>query len=679
MSQSGSERRPARFDVRAATAAALVFGVLGGGGALPQQGGKPSAEVPAREAEVEAPDQLARPGKPAPPVAAPAEPAPTPDAANGDAKPEAPRAEEPAPPTAAAPVAVAEGPLPPAEAAALRADAEQRLKALAPPADGSDAKAGADAASKLADKALAEVLAERARRLDEYDKSLGELAGLTNPESDPDRRIAEAKADLADLQGRLDRPVADLLPPVFTLPGEVDQAGQAQMKELIEGVKQEIKEYQDKLALGSAEPEKEAKAGPVAELKAERERIAQDVAAVKAREAAGPPASARTASDRKLAEERAVNLRVEAAAAALRLQVVERKIARALKLAEAAAVDRKRWVAHVKIGKKVLEPMQARFLQLAQLAERELKGKLQVEQSKAEHARDPIERYRAERLAELLELESAVLKAEQALTAGAQPSLEEMRSRANVAGVDFERIKKIIEGDESGRRRLDAFSINADYRRLEPERRRIQREERDVVDKRLRDYTNMLTSVELSQIEDRLLDQIDLDDLQDKLPPGRHPEAVAIWQELEERHGRLLARRREALEKLVLNEEEILVEIDRRLAILEDESSFIRTHLFWVRDQDPISLTTVGLAAGELRRLARVSIDVAGAAMRTSAWKRTTPEFLAASAVVVVLPLGILRARRTLKHRLTQALPPPPAPPAPAPAPTPPAEAAPGA
>ncbi|MDG3008006.1 hypothetical protein [Paludisphaera mucosa] len=672
MSQSETDRRPVRIDVRAATAAAIVFGVLGGG-AQTQQAGKPSADGPTREAQaVDRPDRdgdalprLPAPDRPAaeapPPPAAKARPkveaAPAPKAGEtpkAAAPKDEPRAPAPDPP--AAPKAAADaGLLQPEEIEAIRADAVQRLKALAP-ADGGDAKADGDPA-KIDDKALADLLEDRRRRLDDYDKLAKELAEMTAPENGPDRQLDDAKAQLADVQGRLDQPVGALLPPLFTQKDAVDQAGRAQMQEAIEGLQKDIKAYQDKLATSPPEPEKKAK-DAVAGLRTDRDRIAQGIAALKARDASRAAAAApRTAAERKAFEERGVNLRVEASVEDLRLRVVERKIVRTEKLAEVAGVRRKAWAAHVRLGKKVLEPAQARFRQLAEAAEGDLRRKAEAEQAKAGAARDPIERYRAERLAELLDLEASAIRAEQAVTAGSKPSLEDMRSQANIARANFERIKTLIEGDEDRLGRLDVLSINADYRRLEPERRRIERDERDAVDKRLRDYANMLTSVELSQIEDRLLDQIDLDDLQDKLTPDRHPEAVAIWRELEEKHTAILARRREALEKLVRNEEEILAEIDRRLGTLEDESNFIRTHLFWVRDQDPISPTTVGLAAGEVRRLTRVSIGLAQDAVTPASWKRAAPEFLAASAVVVVLPLGIFRVRRVLKRRLSQALP----------------------
>ncbi|WP_165072786.1 coiled-coil domain-containing protein [Paludisphaera rhizosphaerae] len=670
MSQSGTDGRPARFDVRAAAAAAIVFGALSGG-AETQQGGKPSGDGLSREALDDRPSSTVHIPAPtrtkAAPVAKPDE-KPTPAAPKTEAAPPAPKVEAtppapeakaaegaaPAPKPAAAP---GPGLFSPEEAQALRTEVDARLKALAPASEGGEAKADADPSAKLASKALGDVLEDRRRRLDDYDKLTKDLAGLASPENDPERKLAEANAELADLQRRSEQPVEALMPTIFAQDGPIDQAGRTQMKEAIEGIAKDVKAYQDKLESTPAVAEKEAK-GPLADLKAERDRIAQGIAAIKARadgkDAAAPP---RSAADRKLAEEKAVNLRVEAAVENLRLQIVEKKIARTAKQVEIAAADRKRWIARVKIGNKTLEPMQKRFQRLSDEDEKDLQRKAKAEQSKASIAQDAIERYRAERLGELLDLEAQVVRAEQAAVVAMEPSLVDMTTQANIAQANFQRIKVLVE--ESNLSRVDVLSINADYRRIDPERKRIRREERDAVDKRLRDYTNMLAGVELNQIEDRLLDQIDLDDLLDKLPVARHEAATGVWRDLEDKHSALLERRRTALKNLVGDQQEVLDAIDRRLATLDDESSFIRTHLFWVRDQDPISLSTMTVAAGELRRLTRASIGLAGEAITPTGWKRTAPEFLAASAVILALPLGIVRARRALKRRLAQCLPAP--------------------
>ena len=81
----------------------------------------------------------------------------------------------------------------------------------------------------------------------------------------------------------------------------------------------------------------------------------------------------------------------------LRSQVVELKITRTTKAAEVAEVNRNAWIAHVQLGRKLLERMQDRFRELAEADERKLKRKAQAEQDKAKLAEDPLERYRAGR------------------------------------------------------------------------------------------------------------------------------------------------------------------------------------------------------------------------------------------------------------------------------------------
>ena len=64
--------------------------------------------------------------------------------------------------------------------------------------------------------------------------------------------------------------------------------------------------------------------------------------------------------------------------------------------------------------------------------------------------------------------------------------------------------------------------------------------------------------------------------------------AQADFAELESKHRTLLVRQRAVLTKLVARASETLEQVTRRLRVLEEEYGFIRTHIFWVRDQEPI-------------------------------------------------------------------------------------------
>ena len=75
--------------------------------------------------------------------------------------------------------------------------------------------------------------------------------------------------------------------------------------------------------------------------------------------------------------------------------------------------------------------------------------------------------------------------------------------------------------------------------------------------------------------------------------------------ELERSHRALLVRRRAVLEHLTDCTAQTLDQIARRLAILDEEYGFIRTHIFWVRDQEPIGLGTITQGARECQHVAQ--------------------------------------------------------------------------
>lgn len=537
------------------------------------------------------------------------------------------------------------------EAAALRADADERIKTLESP----DA-APADPAAKQAAKSVGEVLVDRKRLLDDFDKVVKEIDDLSSPANNPDRLLAEAKAEADRLETQSAQPIDALLPEVFTQDDGLDDDERERMKEAIEGVRNDIRDYQEKLDATSADAAKDSKAS-LATLRGDRDKIAQRIAALKAKaDAAATAPTPRSPADRKLAEERAVNLRAETTVETLRLQIVEMKLARAGKLAEAAELNRRNWIARVRFGRRLLERMQRRHQALIEADERELKRKADAAEISAKHARDPIERYRANRRAELLDLEARAVKMERELASNASPSLEDQRGLANRSAKEFADVKELFNG--GGRlSRLDAIRLNVDYRRIGPERDRIRRDELAKAEKRLADYANALTAVELELIEDSIVDQVGLDNLLDKVPADRHDEAHRVAEELEEKHRELLVRLRDALEKLCDRDVETLDQIQRRLGILDDQYSYIRTQIFWIRDQEPIGATTFRRGANEFRRFLKTSIGLARETVNPNSWKPPALDFLALAFLCLVLPFGVLRVRGAVKHELARVLP----------------------
>jgi len=586
------------------------------------------------------------------PAAGALQPAPVPEPRVEE---EPAKSEAPAPPTSAAAAKLeGTGLVQLEEAEALRADADERLKALEA-ADGGSA----DPAAKLAAKAVGETLAERGRLLDDFDKVVKELEDLSNPENGPDRLLAEAKAEADRLEAQDAQPIDGLLPEVFTRRDDLDDAERERMKEAIEGIKNDIRDVQEKLDATSADAAKDARPS-LSGFRGDRDKLAQRIAALKAKaEAAASAPSPKTPADRKLADDRAINLRIETTVETLRLQIVEMKLARAGKLAEAADLARRNWIARARFGRKLLERMQQRHQVLTEADERELKRKAGAEEANAKRARDPLERFRAGRLAELLELEARAVKLERELASSPSPSLEEQRGLANRSAKEFADVKELFNG-EGPLSRLDAIRLNVDYRRIGPERDRIRRDELAKVEKQLNNHANALATVELELIEDSLVDRVGLDNLLDKLPPERHDQARRLAEELEAKHWELSTRQRDALKKLCDRGAETLHQIQRRLGNLDDQYSFIRTQIFWIRDQEPIGAATLHRGAIEFRRFVKTSIGLARETANVRSWKPSSPAFLALAFLCLVFPLGVLRVRGVVKRELARVLPPEP-------------------
>jgi hypothetical protein len=312
--------------------------------------------------------------------------------------------------------------------------------------------------------------------------------------------------------------------------------------------------------------------------------------------------------------------------------------------------------AHVQLARKILDPMQLRYREASELKEHALEQAAARQENRARQAQDPLERYRARCLAEMLELEAKIIKFEQAPSAPSHPSLEEQRALADRAEADFVQVKQLL--DDGNVSRLDALRLNNDFRRIGPERDRLLKTDLSSIEALLQYYENTLTSVELELIEDSLADQIEHDAVLERLASERHAEARNQFAELERKHKELLVRQKAALTKLVTRSAETLEQVTRRLRTLEDEYGFIRTHIFWVRDQEPVGLPTLQQGGRELKQVAKGLVKLVGESSQRRSWCLPSSEFLAAATAAVVLPLGLFRLRRTLRRRITRALPP---------------------
>jgi potassium efflux system protein len=513
-------------------------------------------------------------------------------------------------------------------------------------------------ATKPGSSELSSILADRQRILDEHDQAAKELRELGQSVESPEGRLSSARSDLAQLEAQLAEPVERLLPASFkAASGQLTDALRGELKETIETVGSQLRDAQNKVE--AARAEQGSAGGKQAVLRAERDKLFQRAAnsTARVREREDALGAARTAEARSLAQERLTNLRMEARVDALRLQVVEAKLAREAKLGAIRELDRQRFEARSRLTRNLLELMQARFLELAESRSRDLEEASARQENKARQSDDPLVRYRARRTADLLDLEAMIIKHEQALATKTHPALEEERTLADRAEADFAEIKQLLaDGNVS---RLDALRLNNDFRRIGPERDRLLRNELATIEAQLQFYENILTNVELELIEGSMADQIEHDAVMERLPAQRHGEAQTEFAGLDQRHKDLLMRRKAALTKLVARAAETLEQVNRRLHVLEDEYGFIRTNIFWVRDQEPIGAASVIRTGHELRMLARGLIKLVRESCTRDSWaQQTSTEFMAAAAAAAILPLGLFRLRRMLRRRITRALPP---------------------
>ncbi|WP_148595819.1 coiled-coil domain-containing protein [Aquisphaera giovannonii] len=539
----------------------------------------------------------------------------------------------------------------PLDIAALRAETRERIKAIdAPPAAEGHA---AEAASPP--PVPRDLLLERQARLDEHEKAEATLRELTHPEASPEQ-LAELARD--ELRRAREKAAAEpALPAAFrdAAAGTTD-AARAEMSRAIEAAKAELKDAQAGLESARVEA---SKAGPAQQaLRGERDSLFQQVAALRAaaQDRSSAVASAASPDARRLARERLTNDRLKAAVAEVRLKIAEARLDRERKLAEVRELNLHVQEARAAASRRVVDRMQARYRTLAESQQRDLKREAETQEARAHQSGDLLDRYRAGRLSELLELEARVVRNEQALADGTKPDFDEQKALADRALDDFEEIKRLL--DDHNVSRLDALRLTNDFRRIGPERERLLRNELAQIEAQLQFYENGLSNVELELIEDAEADQAERDALLERLEPSRHPSAREAFAALDLRRRDLLLRRRVALTGLVGRASQTLEQVLRRRRVLEDEYGFIRTHIFWVRDQEPVGPTVVSQAGREVRRLSAGLLHLAEEAGDRKLWGTPSTEFLCATVAALILPLGLFRLRRLLRRRVAHALPP---------------------
>ena len=386
------------------------------------------------------------------------------------------------------------------------------------------------------------------------------------------------------------------------------------MKEAIDSARNELKERSAELESLRAEGTR-ALTAQVAALRAERDKVHQGFVALTARrgEREAAVAAANSPEARDLARDRLANFDWEARVEAERLAALEAKIALAGKRIDLGTLQVQARAARVQLAKKVLERMEDRYSALAERQRSDLKRAVAKEETRAAHSDDPLERRRAKRTAELLDLESQVVAYEKAYATSGGVSLQEQTALADAAEAGYAQLRKMV--DDGNVSPLDALRLKNDFRRIGPERAQIVRTDLAASDAELIAYENALTDAEIDLVNDSRDDRFDRESLLEQLPEARRAEASAMLEELETRHRALLNRRRSVLQKLASRAEETHKQVVRRIDTLDQQYAFIRTHIFWIRDAEPLGVATVAHARDEsirtARALARLALEPA--------------------------------------------------------------------
>ena len=560
---------------------------------------------------------------------------------------------KPGPGVAAPSVVVSPGSL--AEVARTLAGAEARIKALEAP----------DAKDSPASKPTVEVLKRRKVLLDDWKKAFEDREKAEHTSPSPEQVAAEFKADLEKTKALLDQsnkaPDA-VLPEAFQpLPEEVSktvEARLAEMKEAIDGARVEVKDRGTELEALRGDGSK-GHSGEVAALRASRDKAHQEVSALAAgrseREAA--VANAGSAEARELARDKFTNYEWECRVVAERLAALEAQIHLAGKRAELGSFQVQAKAAHVELDRRLLELMEKRYTWQSEQRQSDLKRAVAKEETKAAQTVDVLERYRAKRSAELLEQEAQAVAYEKAsATTTAGLSVGEQTALADGVEKNFEDLKKLLgDGNVSP---LDVLRLKNEFRRIGPERARIVRGDLAAVKGALTTYENALTDAEIDIVNDSRDDRYDREALLDKLPEGRRPAAETMLDAMEARHRALLSRCRDVLQKLAQRSDDTQTQILRRIRLLDEQYAFIRTHIFWVRDAEPVGPATLAHARDEAIRAVKALVKLAAELGDRTLWGKVSPDFLLAMVGLVVLPIPLRLGQKAI-DRLRLAVPDP--------------------
>ncbi|HEY2154569.1 MAG TPA: hypothetical protein VGH33_03000, partial [Isosphaeraceae bacterium] len=212
---------------------------------------------------------------------------------------------------------------------------------------------------------------------------------------------------------------------------------------------------------------------------------------------------------------------------------------------------------------------------------------------------------------------------------------------------DLESLKQVVKENRVGG--LVALRLNNDFRRLSRERATIQRNELAQASALNAHYENALTEVELNFINDARDDRFERDAFIETLAPARRAAAGTAIDGLDAKHKELLGKKKAVLEKLLDRAEKTHAQVERRLRTLDEQYAFIRTHIFWVRDSEPLGAQTLVQARRDLAKVAAAAARLAAEPLDRRLWSPTSAEFGLMVVALVILPPLIIYGRHRCK------------------------------
>ena len=506
-------------------------------------------------------------------------------------------------------------------------------------------------------KALREALNQRLSLLKQLDEARKARSNAEHPRAGSEREAEEIAQDAAQARQALSAlrdpaKIATFLPETFRKTSDrvPDEKHLTEMKDAIGAAQTSLKELRDELDSLESETERKARAEELNQIRARREKRKKTLAGLAASASQQDAAlgAATTVEARELIRERIANVALQSRIENERVREDDALVRSSEERARHEQAYADSLALQIAVVEKTVGEMQARYRTLSDRHRVRLEREAESSRRRADRETDPVERYRLKREAVVSALEAQIVKDEKDLTSAPGLALADQKRLADRAQEDLEGLRTLVEGGRSTT--LVALRLANSYRRIAQQRESVVARDLAAAGALLTQLENELTSVELDALNDDREDREEFDSLSSQLTTAiDRDRARRVFEVVEKRHQMLLERRRAVLTKLVKRAEETRNEIVRRIALLDEQYAFIRTHIFWVRDAQPIGTTA-------LRQCLREALTIAFAVGKLSEERLPEIELDDELALAILgvfgLPWPLYRARVALRRRI---------------------------